>query len=122
MSNISMTAMTKINKRIILILACFVSFGVLIIWPQRIKYTYSVLKDNSSSSSTAKRIDYINSMENLAKYRSSIYPSTMKYNWLFLSSYSMYATMMDRHFYSQYYAAKRHPNINPILWGIDFSG
>lgn len=115
-----MVVLTKINKWIIL--ACFIALSVLIIWPQRIGNIYSVSKNNSSSFSTAKRINYINSMENLAKLRSSIYPSTMKYNWLFLSSYSMYATMMDRHFYSQYYAAKRHPNINPILWGIGFSG
>ncbi len=70
----------------------------------------------------SKQIDYKMSMQRITQYRLSAYPSNTKYRWLFLTSFRIYRIMMDRHYFAQYYAAKRHPNIDPTLWGRDFPG
>lgn len=70
----------------------------------------------------ARRIDYFLSMQNIAKERATRYPPNVKYKWLFLTTAGIYRQVMDRHFFSMYDAAKRHPNINATLWGRDFPG
>lgn len=69
-----------------------------------------------------KRDDYLLAMEKLAKDRSMKYPSNVTYKWLFLTTFGIYRQVMDRHFFSIFEAAKRHPNINATLWGRDFPG
>ena len=69
---------------------------------------------------TAKQIDYEISMEKIKQYRMSIYSNNTKYRWLFLTNFRTYNILMDRHYFAQYYAALRHPNIEPVLWGRDF--
>lgn len=96
--------------------------AIIILW-QLIRNAYSTETNTGFfSSSSVRQLEYNISMEQIAKLRSSIYPSTAEYKWLFLSSYHAYTTMMDRNFFAQYYAAKRHSNIKPILWGIGFYG
>jgi hypothetical protein len=91
---------------------------MVILW-QCIYYMYSI---ETNARFNLGLIDYNISMEQIAKFRSWIYPSTIKYKWLFFTSYREYITMMDRNYFAQYYAAKRHPNINATLWGDGFSG
>lgn len=68
------------------------------------------------------RMDYSMSMNKITKYRSSTcFPGT-RYKWLFLCTHQTYHSMMNRHYFFQYYAAQRHPNIDPTLWGIGFLG
>ena len=77
---------------------------------------------NYAQTPSARRIDYILSMEKIAKDRSMKYPANVTYKWLFLTTFGIYRQVMDRHFFSMYAAAKRHPNINATLWGRDFPG
>ena len=97
--------------------------GLIIIWSSLIRDPYSSETDDILVFSIApRRIDYQISMERIAQIRSSTYSSMAEYKWLFLSSYQLYTTMMDRNFFAQYDAAKRHPNIDATLWGIGFDG
>jgi hypothetical protein len=66
--------------------------------------------------------DYDSAVQSITQYRSRTYPSNMTSKWLFLTSLNGYRTAMDRHYYLQYYAAQRHPNINATIWGYGFPG
>jgi hypothetical protein len=69
-----------------------------------------------------RRIDYNASMDRITQYRLSTYSINITYKWLFLCTFREYRVAMDRNYFSQYYAAKRHPNINATLWGANFPG
>ena len=66
--------------------------------------------------------EYKLAMDMIAQYRTRTYPTNLKSKWLFLTSHTAYRTAMDRHYYLQYYAARRHPNINATMWGYGFPG
>ena len=110
-------------------LACIVGLGFLIIFimifyrrPSKL-FASSILSDiNAFNFRFAKQIDYEISMEKIKQYRISTYPNNTRYRWLFLTNFRTYSILMDRHYFAQYYAALRHPNIEPVLWGRDFPG
>ena len=68
------------------------------------------------------QIKYMKSMQRIANFRLSTYTASQRYKWMFLSSLRTYKGMMDRHYFAQFYAAQRHPNIEAILWGDGFPG
>ncbi|CAF1566574.1 unnamed protein product [Didymodactylos carnosus] len=65
---------------------------------------------------------YDMAMKQQSMQRAEWYGSDFKFKWLFSTSFKSYNIMMDRHFYFQYYAALRHPNVEAILWGRGFKG
>ena len=92
----------------------FLTYFVLYMHPAKIGYPITL--------DVPRRIDYTMSMDKITKYRLSTYLSGVRYKWLFLTTYQMYRSMMHRHYFSQYYAAKRHSSIDPTLWGTGFPG
>jgi hypothetical protein len=82
----------------------------------------TVLNDDTRDSRSSKKIHYHRSLQGISNYRLKTYGSNTTYRWLFLSTFRVYRVMMDRHYFAQYYAAKRHPNIQATLWGRDFPG
>ena len=77
---------------------------------------------NQSESQSARRLDYFLSTQKITRDRSMKHASNVTYKWLFLTTFGIYRQAMDRHLFSMYDAAKRHPNINATLWGRDFPG
>ena len=82
----------------------------------------TVLYDDTRDSRVPKQIHYNLSLQRISNYRLTTFGSNTTYRWLFLSAFDVYRTMMDRHYFAQYYAAGRHPNIQATLWGRGFPG
>ena len=82
----------------------------------------TVLSDDTRTWRSPKQMHYNLSMESISNYRLRTYGPNTTYRWLFLSTLRVYRVFMDRHYFAQYYAAQRHPNIEAILWGRGFPG